>query len=226
MFLSFEEVQKLISTIKLTDYHLAFVEAWKQLEIQDSVPMFQEGLLAIKLERNNLFTDSAVAPINPNLPKFETILLVTLGSRNIGRFIVTENDLNVESAEAFNFTISESVSMYLEDDYFGYWFRKNLGPLLSREVPYNQSLEMVKAQLEHFGIEVSHLFDGQHLNITVFEVEPFKVIWTITHQTTLPKNLAFYPQGFMAQMAHEVFKHLFFGVGQGMGTSYEIPELS
>lgn len=226
MFLSFEEVQKLIGVIKTTNYHPEFINAWKQLEIQDAAPVFQEGALGIKLERNNLFTDSAVAPINPSLPKFETVLLVTLGARNIGRFVVSEEDISSESEESFNYTIAESVSAYLEDDYFGYWFRKNLGPLLSRDVPYTQSLEMVKAQLEHFGIEVSHLFDGHHLNITAFEVDPFKVIWTITHQTTLPKNLAFYPSGFMAQMAHEVFKHIFFGVGQGMGTSYEIHELS
>lgn len=226
MFLSFEEVQDLIEKLNKTDFHSAFSTAWKFLEVDSEVKVFEDGQIKMMLERHDLFKDSSVAPINPAMPKQENILLVTMGSRNIGRFVVSEHDTDFGMAESFNFTIAESVTAYIKEDYFGNWFRQNLGPLMAREIPYNQALEMVQSQLANFGVQCHHIFDGTHLNITVFKEEPFEVIWAITHNSSLPKNLNFYPQGFLGLMAFEVFKHIFFEIANGMGTSYEIKELS
>ena len=224
MFLSFDEVQDLVAKINATNFHPAFVRAWKLLEVEDEVKVFEEDNIKMMLERHDLFKDSSVMPINPALPKQENVLVVMIGSRNAGRFLVSGNDTHPDGAKVLNLTIAESVTTFIKEDYFGNWFRGNLGPLLARDIPYNQTLEMVQSQLASFGIQCHHIFDGTHLNITVFKEDPFEVIWTISHNSSLPKNLTFYPQGFLGLMGVEVFKHIFYEIAKGMGTSYEIIE--
>lgn len=225
MKLTFDEVMQIFDKLKAANFFSQFSEKYPQIS-EVPLTVYDESYVVIELVRTKLFGESEVAPINPNIKTFEDTLnayLVKDGTKfKLGEFSVDDRDLDPQTEDMFNLTIAESIQSRIKEEYFFNWYRQNIGPLTGSNVPYDHSLGMVKDRLADFGYQVTHMFDGTMLNISVFKEEPFEIIWSITQQSKLDKNLASYPRPFIVQMAYEVFGNIFFNEGKGFNTVFEV----
>lgn len=220
----FDAIEHLLNEIAKQNYWEAISEEYTKAELDvPHVFMTVEGVNLSIVKNRPPFEESNVAPLNPALNRSTWTMSASWGGTNIGHFTLTEDDFSTAAKESVDETIISSITSVIKGNYFWEWYHPNITPFFSHDVPLRTTIEMIQRQLNNFGIEIIHSFDGSVLLLQAYASDPFKVLWSLQQINNVGSvtTLSERPKSMVSAMAYDVFSHLFFDVARGMGTSYE-----